>query len=109
MSYDEDQIETELELENGDWIMVSFTRKTAWDHDSDYGADADGHRGMPADFVEDDFYEDVMVQNEEDGPWASLADLPAETKAMIEKALDQWLKENDPEPADPIEPDYEED
>jgi hypothetical protein len=81
---------------------------TEWEYDPHYGADADGHRGMPMTFHADADPEDITI-NHEDCPSTPLDEESRERQAEILAALDQWMKDHDAEAPDPDadEPEYD--
>lgn len=98
----EREVKTEVEDGTGNIFEVQFTRKTYWEHDSDYGADADGRRGEAIDFVEEDRADAVMVKVAE--VYVKLEEVNDEIRTRIEEAIDAYLRDNEP---DAPESDYD--
>lgn len=94
-------VETEIIInegaENETLYEVTFNRKTEWSHDHNYGADADGHRGVPMDFIDEDYAEDIEVRKDGDKDFVALATLPKELQEQLQKQIDNWLERNEPE------------
>ena len=78
-------------------VCLEFTRVTVFVHDAHYGADADGNRGWPMDFIDEDYAEDVLVEFDGEGSGAIL-DVQTEVDSAIEKYLESH------EPTMPEEP-----
>ena len=83
------QVDTEIEV-YGEIVPVRFERHFEIAYDSNYGADADGNRGMPMTFVEDDYAEDIVV----DG--IPLIEMTPETQTVVNQEIDSWLESNEP-------------
>jgi hypothetical protein len=62
---------------------------TEWEYDPHYGADADGHRGMPMTFHADADPEDVTI-NHDDCPSTPLDEESRERQAEILAAIEAW-------------------
>ena len=89
---------------DGRECQIEFTRVTTFVHDAHYGADADGNRGMPMDFIDEDIAEDVCISFiEDDGPMP----VPKHLEAEVEKAVDAYIESHEAEAPEPEEPDYD--
>ncbi len=64
-------------------VEIEFDRVTTYSHDAHYGADADGNRGRPMDFVDEDRAENVVVS------WDD------RTPITLDALADAWPKEGD--------------
>ena len=89
-------------LVGDDYYEASFTRVTRISHDPDYGADADGRRGMPMDFIDEDYYEDVFVSKyieaeDKMTEAVALGTLPEAERQAVEAALEAYLDAHDAE------------
>lgn len=92
--HNEVEIDIEIEIDDIPYRVV-FDRCFDIVKDSNYGADADGNRGIVAYFVEDDRYENVQVEIDAD-VLEDLDDVESPgLKEKIEAALDNWLSENE--------------
>lgn len=81
-------------------------------HDSNYGADADGNRGIPITFLDNIRIEDVdFIHTDGRRERAKFCDLTqVEQEEILELVEEQAEQEGPPEPYDPREdPDYYED
>jgi len=100
-----DEVEIDdLELENDTVIAVQFDRSWNVVRDSDYGADANGNRGGPVDFIEDDKFHSVTVncsRNPEKKRWIEITKLRKANQNRIECALTGWTQKNAPPFQDP--------
>ena len=77
--------------------LISFTRVSVFVHDPHYGADADGNRGWPMDFIDEDYAQDVLVEFDGEG-FGAILDVQTEVDSVIEKYLETH------EPTMPEEP-----
>lgn len=97
--------ETEIEVEIGDEVYkVSFIRETTFSYDSDYGADADGRRGVGTWFVDDDDAKEVFVNDKK------LSEYDEAFQKEINSAIQSWMDENNadvPEASEPEREDFE--
>jgi len=84
-------VETDLETS----LEVTFERHTTFSHDSNYGADADGRRGVYRVDIDDDHAEDIEVLG------VALEKYPKEFQEFIIKEVDQYLEDNEPEEQEP--------
>ena len=85
---------------NESYVQVTFNRKTEWGHDAHYGADADGNRGMPMTFIEEDFAEDIKILNVgryTEKEYVAIDTLLTHVREQIQKGIDNWLERNPPE------------
>lgn len=82
-------VEIELEID-GEFYEVTFERETTFSIDSDYGADADGRRGVRMEFVEDDNESDVMIAGK------PLEEYPQVFQQKADAAIHKWMDENIP-------------
>ncbi len=78
---------------------IEFTRVTTWSHDPSYGSDADGNRGIPMDFLDDDEAEDITL-NFDDEPAKPLVEWPYVVRDLVDKAIEHYLEENKPQGGD---------
>lgn len=85
---------------DGRECQIEFTRVTTWAHDAHYGADADGNRGVPMDFVEEDCAEAITINfiDEPGEPVTaqSIRDQHPLLYAEIAKAIDAYLERVEP-------------
>ena len=108
------EVETDVELENGTIIRAAFDRQVQFTFDPNYGADADGRRGAPMTFIDDDTQENLWVncsRTENPDRWVEVTKLRKSNQERVLAAVDSWCEKNDPDPCDyePEEPDYEPD
>jgi len=82
------EVDIEVGIETYD---VTFTRYTTIEHEADYGADADGNRGIARDFIGDDYAKDIFVNGK------PIADYDKKIQEEIERGIDLYINENDPE------------
>ena len=84
---------------------IEFTRVTTWSHDAHYGADADGNRGVPMDFIDEDYAEgDVLIAFiEDDGPIPVLKIFQAE----VDLAVTAHIERSEPTAPEYGERDYD--
>lgn len=85
---------------NGRFINVSYSAVVEVSHDSNYGADADGNRGMSMDFIDDVVVSEtpkVFYVNEVSGKEVeiSVANLSQKNKDWLEGAIDEDAKDID--------------
>ena len=94
-SKQEKSVDTEIIInegaENETAYEVRFNRKTEWSHDSNYGADADGNRGIPMTFIDEDYAVDISVND------SDIKDYPSYFQEEIKKEINHWLELNLPE------------
>lgn len=84
--------EHNIEIEIGSsFFDVSFTRTSKVTKDSNFGADADGRRGEPVEFIEDDYAESIYVDN------LALEEYDTEFQVKVRAEVDNWLNENEAE------------
>ena len=84
-------------------ITIGFTRTTTFSHDPTYGSDADGRRGWPMTFIDEDSATDVMVTvNDQTIPLALL-----DNAEQVQAAVDAYLASHEPEPPEEPERDYD--
>jgi len=84
-------------------ITIGFTRTTVFSHDAHYGSDADGNRGWPMDFIEEDEATDIFVTvNDQTIPVILL-----DNAERVMEAIEVFMKEHDPEPMEQPERDYD--
>lgn len=93
------EVDIETTLAIGMDVRINFTRTTKVGREN-YGADADGNRGMMMDMIDDDEWSNVKVFFDEDTLGVLLADTSA--KAEIEKIIEDWMEAH--EPVAPEEP-----
>lgn len=86
-----------IEIEDGadNLFEVSFTRRTAWTKDGDYGFDADGRRGMAVVLIDEDTASDLCVKVGE--KYVAIQEVNDETRMRIEEAVARWLQDNEAE------------
>lgn len=91
---------------NGQQIEVRFTRSTRWDHDANHGSDADGNRGWPVTFVDDDYADDGSIRIEgEDG----VERIPTTEEApQVDALVLAYIADNAAEQGEPDGPDPDE-
>ncbi len=82
-------------------VLIAFDRTTVFSHDSSYGSDADGNRGMAVDLVDDDWADHIQL----DG--VNRVELDLETRQAVDEAVEQYLEDNDPEAPEVPEPDVD--
>ncbi len=80
---------------------IEFDRVTVFSHDAHYGADADGNRGVPMNFIDDDYAEDIMVLTWEgsDGAREVATPIDALTSLQaleVQRLIDDYLEQHDP-------------
>lgn len=71
--------------------IVSFQRYTLFSYDPNYGADADGNRGIPMTFIDEDYAVDISVND------SDIKDYPSYFQEEIKKEINHWLELNLPE------------
>ena len=77
-----------------DYVDIRFYRETNWNRDKDYGADADGNRGVDTGwYVEEDIPSFVRVYGEDKQP-VSLGEIEAKA---VDALIDTYMRENEPE------------
>jgi hypothetical protein len=81
-------IKTEINI---DGIDVEFERMTIWSHDPNYGADADGNRGVPCDFLDEDYADDVTVLG------IPIELYPIPFRKLVMREINAWLEDNEPD------------
>jgi hypothetical protein len=110
MGFSTQEVETETQiildegLESEVLFDVKFNRKTKWDYDANYGADADGNRGVPRVDVDDDCAEDITVCKEGECVFLPIETMAKELQERLKKAIDSWLEDNEPEEYEAPEP-----
>lgn len=95
---------------DGRGVEVTWVRVTQWDYDANYGADADGNRGVPMWDYSDDEPERVVIEDYTAGTKTPIEALPKAQQALVDAAIDAAQRETDPNwPEDePDEPPEEE-
>ena len=100
----------DAELDGQD-VCVEFDRVTKWSTDPNYGADADGNRGISVTEIDEDYAENIFVLTFEQGadgtkeistPLSALTSLQA---LEVQRLVDEHLEQH--EPTEPEEPDYD--
>lgn len=90
-------------------ICIEFDRVTSFGHEN-YGADADGNRGMWIDTIDDDYAARIIVTfYGEDGAAdveATFDELPAERQETVNALIEEWMYANEPEPPEGQDNDY---
>jgi len=71
-------------------LKIEFDRVTTWEHDWDYGSDADGNRGIKTYIVDEDNAENITVLG------VPLEQYPEPFQKTIENEVNWWLEENEP-------------
>lgn len=71
-------------------FQVTFTRVTLFIHDANYGADADGHRGAPMTFIEEDYAENIYMEEK------ALKDLDKDVQEKVQAEVDAYIENNEP-------------
>lgn len=98
----------------GQDINIEFTRTTVFSHDPNYGADADGRRGWPMTFIDEDDYTNVRVSWENDDTGNAHNDIPldeltAVMKTAVVEAVEHYIETHDPTAPEEPEPEWEPD
>jgi len=93
------EITTEIKILDRPF-KVTFVRVTLIVHDANYGADADGHRGTPMTFVEEDYAENIYLGDK------ALKDYDKDVQEKVQAEVDAWLEANEPQDED-NEPDMD--
>jgi hypothetical protein len=75
---------------------IEFTRVTVTTHDPNYGADADGNRGVPRDEIDEDYAEDIRVSFTPD-MLENFDTLPEGIRALVTAAIDTYIAMHEPE------------
>lgn len=91
----ETDIEIEVETSNKIIHEVVFHRETSWCFDKNYGADADGNRGISQTFIDSDEVSDIRVKVGE--KYVSVLEIGDTERIEIEEAINKWMEENDAE------------
>lgn len=92
----------ECEIEIGEQTyFVEFERNTTFVTDKNYGADADGRRGVSATFVDEDEAEDIVVDGK------PLAEWPEDFQKEVRGKVEEWMQNNDPEPEENDGPEHD--
>jgi hypothetical protein len=86
-----EEIEFDAVLGVGVESVISFTRITSFSYDPHYGADADGRRGWPMTFIDEDLFENVKLNGEPLGTYPT--DVVRDVNAKVEKYLEDHLPE----------------
>lgn len=92
-------------------VTLNFDRAMEFSHDANYGADADGRRGMPMDFIERDEAENAEIEFA-DGKKMPLSDLPQDIREACEAAIKKDMDAQDAfelagDNSGPDEPDWD--
>ena len=85
----ERKMQADIEI-GDDYYDVTFNRVTTY-HTENYGADADGNRGVLTTFIDDDYAEDIFANDK------PIEDLAPDLRKKIEEALERWIDKNEPE------------
>ena len=85
-------MEFETTLADGRTVALSFTRETSWTTDRHWGADADGRRGMPVTYADEDRAVDVIAHL-----ITGDHEQPIPVTAEMEAAIDAYLRDVPPE------------
>ena len=93
-------------------VCIGFDRTTRYSHDATYGSDADGRRGTPTTFIDEDSAGDVEVAyndvDEYDAQgWFTLDVLPALDVPEVERLVRAYMDEHEPEQPEQPERDYD--
>ena len=83
---------------------VAFDRITAYSHDPNADCNADGNRGHAVDYIDEDRAENIAAEDEETGVTVLLGALADSDQAVIQKAVDDYLEQHDPEPEEEYDP-----
>lgn len=81
-------------------VCIEFDRVTSFDTDPNYGADADGNRGMSMTSIDEDAAENIVVSWDDDKDTydnVPVADLPEARRTDVQALVDAYLEKNDPE------------
>lgn len=87
-----DQVEV-IDMDGNTW-EVAFTREVTYSIDKNYGADADGERGVERIFIEDDEHVDTQVLYA--SVWTDIENLHPEQQHAINAAIETWKQDNEP-------------
>ena len=101
-------IEFDATLDGHD-VLITFERTSTWSYEN-YGADADGNRGMMMLTLDVDDYADITVTPyADDGSvvTTSHTGLPEVQRVAVEALVEAWMQAHEPEPDEPSEPDYD--
>jgi len=90
----------------GTEVCIEFTRVTEG-HRENYGADADGNRGMMVGMIDSDDAEDIVVTMPS-GTERPFETLPDAAQRAVRREVDRYLEENEPEAEDEPERDWDE-
>jgi hypothetical protein len=89
------KIETECQADiylGETYHSVTFNRITIIEVDKNYGADADGNRGVYREFIGDDYAENIIVDGK---PLCN--EWSRDLRLEIEEELEAWLRDNEVE------------
>lgn len=81
-------------------LCIEFDRVTSFDTDPNYGADADGRRGRPMTFIDEDAAKNIVVSWEDDKNTyddVPLTALPEARRKGILDIVSAYLDQNAPE------------
>lgn len=87
--------EIEVDTANGETYEVMFHRETSSYVDHNYGADADGNRGVSATFIDSDTVSDIRVKVAD--KYVSILEIGDTERIQIEEAINAWMEVNDAE------------
>ena len=84
----------EYTTKSGDLIEVSFDREVSWSVDKNYGADADGNRGIEMSFLDDDDFDAKSITLSDD----NYDERPATPEELpeIQQAILAYMQTHDP-------------
>ena len=85
----EKEVNIDLDIEETTY-NVSFNRVSKIVKEN-YGADADGNRGQTLTFVDEDYAENIYVDD------VPINELPTDLQLKIEDAVETWVETNDVE------------
>lgn len=89
-------------------ICIEFQRTTKFSYEN-YGADADGNRGVMMLLLDDDFYSDVVVIYYDDDTATRIAPSAlSNLDAMeVDRLIAEWMDAHELDPTEQDEPDYD--
>jgi hypothetical protein len=98
------EIGAALSSDSEQCIEITFDRVVVFSYDPHYGADADGRRGIPMTFIDEDYAENILVKVAYGTLKAvSLAEWPEPLR--VQAAIDAYMELNPP--TAPEEPEFD--
>ena len=83
-------VEAEIEID-GEIYAVEFVRDSTTYFEDDYGADADGNRGMGVELISNDSFAHVLVNEK------PLESFRNSFQAEVKQQIENWCEDNFPE------------